>query len=492
MLQKGVTCGIILLFIAASILQAPAKAVEKPSHLSSRGTWLYVGGSGPGNYTKIQDAIDDAQSGDTVYVYDDSSPYIEYIVIKKGISLLGENEATTVIESFGWEVIMTIAADNVKVSGFTIRDGEYLEITSSDHVEIALNNITATQDGVIVTSSSNVSIHNNVFYKNMHHALWLINSRDITVRDNRFYPDIDRAEKSGPNYDIMTFSGCTNCSILGNSFTSNPFWNSLDCWASSDCLIANNSFGMEQEWYGYDITVWYGSTRNIICSNSMTNGISVDNSKDNIIKNNQYLDISLESSSTGNVITENLIESCSLRASDNNSIYHNNFIDPTTSDDGHNYWDHGYPSGGNYWSTYHGADNKSGVNQDELGADGIGDTQYLYDRYPLMLPYGRTNLTVHFGVSPLKTFILIKNTGSTTALNVQWVLTLKGGILFCKRTYTGIVKPVLPGKETTVTPGIFLSGFGHIQLTLSAWADNAPIVTGKTSGILLLFLFFIR
>ena len=30
---------------------------------------LYVGGSGEGNYTKIQDAIDDASDGDIVFVY---------------------------------------------------------------------------------------------------------------------------------------------------------------------------------------------------------------------------------------------------------------------------------------------------------------------------------------------------------------------------------------------------------------------------------------
>jgi len=44
---------------------------------------LYVGGSGFGNYSTIQDAVDNASSGDTVYVYDDSSPYIENVVVDK-------------------------------------------------------------------------------------------------------------------------------------------------------------------------------------------------------------------------------------------------------------------------------------------------------------------------------------------------------------------------------------------------------------------------
>lgn len=72
-------------------------------------------------------------------------------------------------------------------------------------------------------------------------------------------------------------------------------------------------------------------------------------------------------------------------------VYHNNFINNTVqalNDNGTNYWDNGYPSGGNYWSDYGGPDNKSGPNQDQIGADGIGDTPYYMnwssmDRYPL-------------------------------------------------------------------------------------------------------------
>ena len=54
-------------------------------------------------------------------------------------------------------------------------------------------------------------------------------------------------------------------------------------------------------------------------------------------------------------------------------------------------WYSSYPGGGNYWSQYPGVDEKSGVNQNQPGADGIGDTPYVIssydtDRYPLMSP----------------------------------------------------------------------------------------------------------
>jgi hypothetical protein len=87
----------------------------------------------------------------------------------------------------------------------------------------------------------------------------------------------------------------------------------------------------------------------------------------------------------------------------NNHIFHNNFIYqffngkkdvPSVYDvsDSVNYWDDGYPSGGNYWVDYQTryADAKM------IDGTGIGDTPYLigsnnYDRYPLMSPYNYTS-----------------------------------------------------------------------------------------------------
>ncbi len=89
----------------------------------------------------------------------------------------------------------------------------------------------------------------------------------------------------------------------------------------------------------------------------------------------------------------------------NNLVHHNNYVN-NGDENGQacewggplNYWDDGYPFGGNYWSDYNGVDNFSGPNQDIPGSDGIGDTPYVIpcywcegennnDMYPLMEPF---------------------------------------------------------------------------------------------------------
>jgi len=118
----------------------------------------------------------------------------------------------------------------------------------------------------------------------------------------------------------------------------------------------------------------------------------------NTIENNQY-GISAgtlgNSTLTGNTVENNangirLSSTCS-----SNRIFHNNFInnENQASDAGSNYWDNGYPAGGNHWSDHTTPDNYSGPNQDIPGSDGIVDNRYdilggaNQDWYPLVNPY---------------------------------------------------------------------------------------------------------
>ena len=94
--KKGLVFGIIVLFLGMSITPSARYTAVKDSHiLSNSGNTLYVGGSGPGNYSKIKDAYDDANPCDTIFVY--SGTYYEWLWIKKTINLIGEDPETTSI-----------------------------------------------------------------------------------------------------------------------------------------------------------------------------------------------------------------------------------------------------------------------------------------------------------------------------------------------------------------------------------------------------------
>ena len=93
LLRKGFAVGIILLFIGTCIIPSNAQDTEKQSS-TSRGSWLYVGGSGPGNYKSIQSAINDADPDDIL----NNSIFSEYIYWQWARGAGG------IINDHGWDV----------------------------------------------------------------------------------------------------------------------------------------------------------------------------------------------------------------------------------------------------------------------------------------------------------------------------------------------------------------------------------------------------
>jgi len=258
-MRKIIALGIMLLFLGMTISSSTGLIVEKQSikPLSS-GNILYVGGSGPGNYSKIQDAIDNSSDGDTVYVYDDSSPYYENVIVNKSISLIGEDKNSTIIDGLYWSDVIYVSADWVNISGFTIQNsnsswphpaGVY---TVSDNNRITGNNISCNHVGIYLYYSHNNSIIGNTIISN-HKA-------GIELRDS------------------------INNNIAGNNISSNK-WNGINLFGSINTItgntISNNFCGIKL--YSGNTTV----TGNII-SNNEYYGIYFDESGNNIITNNSF------------------------------------------------------------------------------------------------------------------------------------------------------------------------------------------------------------
>ena len=125
MMKKLIGIFVCMLLILTVLPVSGNVLLKRVSNPASVGDTLYVGGSGPGNYSTIQGAIDDAEDGDTVFVYDDSSPYYENVKVDKSITLTGEDKDTTIIDAGGSGDVINISEDDVTISGFTIQHGEW-------------------------------------------------------------------------------------------------------------------------------------------------------------------------------------------------------------------------------------------------------------------------------------------------------------------------------------------------------------------------------
>jgi len=119
--KKGFVFMIFILFMCGVVVSAFSVNLTDISKSMNQGNWLFVGGSGPGNYSKIQNALDAADYGDTVFVY--NGRYYENIMIAKSITLIGEDKNTTIIDGTCSNSVIIIVADRVNITGFTITNG---------------------------------------------------------------------------------------------------------------------------------------------------------------------------------------------------------------------------------------------------------------------------------------------------------------------------------------------------------------------------------
>jgi hypothetical protein len=201
--RKCLVFGVIILFFGIGILptfSVNAGDIEKKSTSSSvlsKGSTLYVGGTGPNNYTRIQNAINDANDGDTVFVY--NGIYNESLGINKKINLIGENTHNTIINGRDFFYLIHISSDNVKIQGFTISEEQLggrtthaIKISSSS-CTIAyckfINNIVFGGSIALCESSNNNNIYRNIFQENLDNGgidFRNYQSRSNTIRQNNF------------------------------------------------------------------------------------------------------------------------------------------------------------------------------------------------------------------------------------------------------------------------------------------------------------------
>jgi len=375
-----------------------------------------------GNFSSIQEAINEAENGSTIYV--PSDVYYERIVINKTISLIGENVSTTIIDGNNGGTIVKITVDNVTIAGFTIQNsgwGWY-------------------KNGIYVYRADNCEIKNNFFFHNCHN-IRLNCSQNSRVLDNTI---------DGDGYGIR-FINSFSCTAIGNN-VSNCI-GGVHLQNATSCTVKRNCFTQNSQ----GVRLYSPCLYNKIMANTVYNN-TYDGMIEKMPPNGTFF---------GNV------------------FFHNNFINntyPFIYKVSGNVWDDGYPSGGNYWSGYNGTDLFSGTCQDEIGSDGIGDTPYIIgdfdaDRYPLMHPWSLLsvhNVNTGIGYDVIQEGIDASETSNGHAL---WV---ESGVY---RENVNVHKSLTLIGENRLTTIIDSDNVGTV---LSVNADNVSIVgfTVRDSGLL--------
>jgi len=297
----------------------------------------------PQDYPTIGEATSHASTGDTIQVQ--SGIYNENVKIDKPLTLQGQNKTNTVIEGNGGSnptSVLTLAANNVRVSGLTIKSQSYSNTSryaygiwvEGDNCTISDNIIQNTYIGIWGSNPSSTTITQNTITGNIKDGIRFFGGSQNTISDN----NITKNAVSG-----IALNGYLNI-ITNNSITNN--FRGIGLGASYSVLFGNN-----------------------IESNNES-GIFLDGSQNVIAENN------VASNKYGVYVT------LQLTGPTGNRIFHNNFADNYVNAFDNSsglieVWDNGSQGGGNFWSDYQ-------------------STPYIInsnnqDNYPLTDPFNTSN-----------------------------------------------------------------------------------------------------
>jgi parallel beta-helix repeat protein len=337
---------IIILFLFMNIFPSTSTTViEKHLLPLTQNNILYVGGNGPNNFTKIQDAIDNASNSDTVYVY--NGTYVENLIVNKSINLIGEDKNKTIIDGSQATnvsyVVLIKDADSISIQEFTFGKGVFhgyiikidtnyniitnniigpindsLAIDICGNYNIITNNTINNYEGISVYSNHNI-ISGNTLVVNMYNALSIFGKYNFITENIIRSKYLCGIEIGGYGNNNITENIISNCSWAGISI-----YQANDNYIAYNVISSNEAYGIEISWTSINNTI----EKNAIINNKC--GIYVDECTSIYGNNISINEKGIVLGAPNTLITLNNIANNTIgieaTSNKNNLIFKNNFI----------------------------------------------------------------------------------------------------------------------------------------------------------------------
>jgi len=487
--------------LQAVLLGRTSKATIESNHFASNGAGLWLIDSLNATVTgNVFDHDGMLLQGVTAASLASHSIPADNLVNGKPIRYF-RGETGLVVDGLDLGQLIVVESTDVTIRNVSANDTDVgLELARVERATVESSNFSGDGQGVLLDNASDVELSQvSVWFSNQTYlpsspaigsGLHLVNSWNVTVSNS----DLSRNENTGLLIDGSSGNvGVATSSLINNSVAVlatgvrglkvsashlDRNSNAILITDSRDVAVVSSRIA-RSVYVSADFQQIIGLTvsGNEIAENGgslcVRSGRAANVSM-NMIESNQGTGLCLVYAFSVNV-TENLFlnntgPGVTIYESSVIRTFHNGFAhnyvsygsQAVDSSPNPNAWDDGYPSGGNFWSNYHGPDECGGPGQDICnGPDGIGDTPYAIpsideDRYPLI------QSPFHDSLPPT---VAIASPGEGATFNVSTV-TVTGNASDAGGSGLRVVKVRVGGADWSDAAG------------LASWTAHVTLVPG--------------